>query len=69
MADLDARLADLEARLAFAEDMLDSLNLTVFRQQRQIDLLQAELRLLNDRLASLPGDDRPPPEAELPPHY
>jgi len=69
MSDLDARLADLEAKLAFAEDLLDTLNLMAYRQQQRIDLLQAELHLLNDRLISLTSDGPRPPEVELPPHY
>jgi len=34
---MDARLNELEAKLAFAEDMIETLNQTVIRQQGQLD--------------------------------
>ncbi|MHB1438070.1 MAG: SlyX family protein, partial [Thiobacillus sp.] len=45
-----ARLTELESKLAFAEDLLDTLNQTVVRQQGQIDSLQQQLRLLHRQL-------------------
>lgn len=63
-----ARLTELESKLAFAEDLLDTLNQTVVRQQGQIDSLQQQLRLLHQRLQDvLPNDDNP--RDEIPPHY
>ena len=41
---MDSRLEALEAKLSLAEDLLDELNKTVYRQQRQIDELQHEVR-------------------------
>lgn len=65
-----ARLTELETKLAFAEDMLETLNQTVVRQQGQIDLLQQQLRLLHQRLQdALPVDDARNPRDEIPPHY
>jgi SlyX protein len=49
MKTLEERLIDLESRLTFQEDLIDTLNTTVFRQQQQID----ELELLCTRLAQL----------------
>lgn len=68
-AHVDTRLTEVEAKLAFAEDLIDTLNKTVFRQQEQLDLLQAQLRVLHRQL-----HDALPPEArnlrdEIPPHY
>lgn len=64
-----ARLDELEAKLAFAEDLIDTLNQTVVRQQGQIDSLQQQLRLLHQRLQdALPGEARAPRD-EIPPHY
>ena len=34
---MEARLTELEVKLGFAEDLLDALNRTVYRQQQQID--------------------------------
>ena len=64
-----ARLTELESKLAFAEDLLETLNQTVVRQQGQIDSLQQQLRLLHQQLKdAVPGDARTPRD-EIPPHY
>ena len=65
----DARLTELETKLAFAEDLLETLNQTVVRQQDQIDSLQQQLRLLNDRLKDAWPDETRTPRDEIPPHY
>lgn len=66
----ESRLTELETKLAFAEDLLETLNQTVIRQQGQIDLMQQQLRLLHQRLqAILPDDDARNPRDEIPPHY
>jgi SlyX protein len=64
-----ARLTELETKLAFAEDLLETLNQTVIRQQGQIDLLQQQLRLLHQRLQDALPDDARTPRDEVPPHY
>ena len=65
---METRLNELEAKMAFAEDLIDTLNQTVVRQQGQIDSLQQQLRLLHQRLQDvLPNDDDP--RDEIPPHY
>lgn len=63
------RLTEIETKLAFAEDLIDTLNRTVFRQQEQIDLLQAQLRLLHGQLQALQPEDARSPREEIPPHY
>lgn len=64
-----ARLTEIETKLAFAEDLLDTLNQTVVRQQDQIDSLQRQLRLLNDRLKDARPDESRTPRDDIPPHY
>ncbi len=65
----NARLNELEVKLSFAEDLLETLNATVYRQQQQIDRLQREMRELREQLvAAAPLETRNPRE-ELPPHY
>jgi SlyX protein len=65
----EARVTELEVKLAFAEDLLDSLNQTVFRQQERIELLERQLRELRDLvLQSLPAEQRSLRD-EIPPHY
>lgn len=66
----EPRLTELETKLAFAEDLLETLNQTVIRQQAQIDLLQQQLRLLHQQLQdALPDDAGRSPRDEIPPHY
>lgn len=68
-ANLPARLTELETRLAFVDDLLETLNQTVVRQQVQIDLLQDQLRLLHQRMKDALPEDTPGPRDEVPPHY
>ncbi|MCA1978583.1 MAG: SlyX family protein [Thiobacillus sp.] len=67
--DVEPRLAEIEAKLAFAEDLIETLNKTVFRQQEQLDLLQDQLRLLYLRLQESQPEDRRSPRDDIPPHY
>ncbi|HVY05194.1 MAG TPA: SlyX family protein [Burkholderiales bacterium] len=66
---MESRLAEIEAKLSFSEDLLEALNQTVYRQQRQIEQLQLELRALGEQVrASLPAEARNLRD-DLPPHY
>jgi SlyX protein len=65
---MDERLTELEVKLAFAEDLLETLNQTVFRQQERIERLERETRELRDLLQSLPTEQRSLRD-EIPPHY
>jgi SlyX protein len=66
------RLEELESRLAFQDDLIESLNDVVARQDREIRDLRAKLKDLDERIrdlsdsASSPGSS---PEHEIPPHY
>lgn len=71
---MESRLTELEIKLNLAEDALDELNRTVFRQQRQIDLLQEQLREVYRLVqpsdgSAAEGDEPSDPRAEIPPHY
>ena len=50
--DADARLTDLEIKASFTEDLLDTLNEIVARQQAQIDRLTTELATLRNQMLS-----------------
>jgi len=63
------RMTELEVKLAFAEDMLDALNATVYRQQQQIDRLMREVRELREQLASSAPAEARSLRDEIPPHY
>ena len=65
----ESRLTELETKLAFAEDLLETLNQTVIRQQGQLDSMQQQLRLLHLRLQEALPDEARGPRDEIPPHY
>lgn len=65
---VEQRLVELEIKASYGDDLLEQLNLTVFRQQEQIDALMQKLRELERRMpeaSGAPGSLRD----ELPPHY
>ena len=63
------RLESLEIKASFTEDLLDQLNLTIYRQQELIDRLTAEVIQLRRQMPE--GGPAAPrdPRDELPPHY
>ena len=71
MADAsDVRLTEIEAKLTLAEDLLETLNRTVYRQQQHIDRLEHELRALRDQVGAAASASEPRRAAdEVPPHY
>jgi SlyX protein len=67
--DADRRLTDLEIKASYTEDLLDQLNLVIYRQQQQIDRLALELAQLRQQ-SSDPASGAPRNlRDELPPHY
>ena len=65
----EERITELEVKLGFAEDLLDELNKTVFRQQQQLEQLQLELKALRQQVQlQAPAEPRSLAD-ELPPHY
>jgi SlyX protein len=67
---MEDRLNELEAKLAFAEDLIETLNETVIRQQGQIDSLQQQIRLLYEQMQSGSTSSEPRNlRDEIPPHY
>jgi SlyX protein len=65
-------IEDLQIRISFQEESLQELNLTVARQQTELELLRRELLRLQERLLELernqPGGESSG-GVELPPHY
>ena len=67
---LQLRIAEIEAKLTFSEDLLETLNLTVYRQQQHIDRLEHELRALREQVEAAAAAGEPnSPRDEVPPHY
>ncbi|KPU93309.1 SlyX protein [Variovorax paradoxus] len=64
------RLNELEIKASYAEDLLEQLNLTIYRQQQQIDGLLAQLGQLREQVQAA-GQGGAPRNLrdELPPHY
>uniref|UniRef100_UPI0033425F18 SlyX family protein n=1 Tax=Castellaniella defragrans TaxID=75697 RepID=UPI0033425F18 len=66
---IERRLTELEVKAAYADDLLDRLNQTVFRQQQQIESLARALAVLREQRGAdgvpAPGN----PRDEIPPHY
>jgi SlyX protein len=65
----EERLEQLEIKLSYAEDLLDSLNTLVARQQDQIDRLLREVAELRRQRSEEPSQTFRSLRDELPPHY
>ncbi|HDH17025.1 MAG TPA: SlyX family protein [Gammaproteobacteria bacterium] len=63
-------ITDLQIRLVFQEDSLETINLTVVRQQSEIEVMKREIvrlkELVEDIRESRGSEDG---AVELPPHY
>ncbi len=66
----EQRIIELEIKAAYQDELLETLNSIVARQQKQIDKLEETCKLLHDKIAALalavPAKN---PLEELPPHY
>ena len=67
--DIERRLTDLEIKASFQEDLLEELNLVVFRQQQQIDLLVRDVLRLRQQAPEAGASEQGGVRDELPPHY
>ena len=66
---METRLTEIEIKLTQMEDLLETLNLSVFRQQEQVASLQQHIRLLSQQLQDMALPERGDPHDETPPHY
>jgi len=67
---LGRRIDELESQLAFQDELIESLNGTVARQDREFQNLKHQLSRLSDRMKEI-GDASGGEQAqdETPPHY
>ncbi|MFC5400792.1 SlyX family protein [Undibacterium jejuense] len=67
----EERLVDLEIRLSRQDDLVDTLNTQVYRQQKKIDELEALLTAMAGRMRELAvtASQRTAVVDERPPHY
>ena len=69
---IESRLDELESRLAFQDDLIESLNEIIARQDRELGRLELRVKALGEKLndfsesADMPS---PSPGHEVPPHY
>ena len=67
--DLKARIAELETQLAFQDDLLQSLNQVVIRQEEQLLAMIGELKSLREQVAALSSAPGKTNNVAPPPHY
>ena len=67
--DTEQRLIEIESRIAYQEDLIQTLNDVVYKQQEKITQLEQQDRKLMERIKSLgeSGDNRH--DDQPPPHY
>lgn len=63
------RIVDIEIKLTRQEDLVDTLNKTVYEQQKKIDELEALCMALVHRVKDLTDASQQTPINEPPPHY
>ena len=66
--DHEDRFVDIEIKLAQQEDLVDTLNQTVYQQGRRIDQLEAMVTKLAEHVRTLQEAGQSPIN-ERPPHY
>ena len=64
----EERITNLEIKLSFAEDLIEKLNETVYKQQQQIEFLYRALKAIKEQ-ASSGGGGGGSLKDEIPPHY
>jgi len=69
--DITARVEELESRVAFQDDLIESLNEVVARQDRELVRLKGRLAEMENRLNDLDTASAgvSPEGHEVPPHY
>ena len=65
---MDDRLEKIESKLSLAEDLLEELNKTVYRQQRRIDQLQQAIISLREQVQAAQPNEPRNLNDEIPPH-
>ncbi|MBL4583745.1 MAG: SlyX family protein [Pseudomonadales bacterium] len=66
---MENRLAEIEIQIAHQEEAIHQLNQVIYKQQKQIDLLELGAKHLMGRIHTLSDGNDDSSEQELPPHY
>ena len=62
-------LERVQTKIAYLEQAMNDLSDVVFRQHKEIQALEAQLKALRERLGGAPPDESRTLEQERPPHY
>jgi SlyX protein len=65
----DDALERVQSKIAYLERAIVELSDAVFRQHRDIQSIEAQLKAIRDRMAGTPSDEPRTLEQERPPHY
>jgi SlyX protein len=68
--DIDEAVEHIQSKIAFLEHAFSELSDVVFRQDKEIQLLQGQLKAFRERLEGMPREEPArTAEQERPPHY
>jgi len=62
-------LEQVQSKIAYLEHAMAELSDVVFRQQREIQALETQLKMVRERLEGAPSEETRSAEQERPPHY
>jgi uncharacterized coiled-coil protein SlyX len=65
----DEPLEQVQSKIAYLERAMSELSDVVFRQHREIQMLETQLKAVRERLEGAPSEQALPAEQERPPHY
>jgi SlyX protein len=69
LSEFEDSLERVQTKIAFLEQAMGELSDVVFRQHKEIQALDAQIKALKDRLAGASLDEARTIEQERPPHY
>jgi SlyX protein len=62
-------MEEIQSKIAYLERAMVELSDVVFRQDREIQMLEAQLEAVRERLEGAPSEEMRSAEQERPPHY
>tara|TARA_B110000967_G_scaffold46890_1_gene47340 strand:- start:155 stop:358 length:204 start_codon:yes stop_codon:yes gene_type:complete len=65
----DNKLVELEEKILYLQNMLDELNMVVFRQSEKIEKLTNEIKVTNEKLINQSDSSDSEVTDDQPPHY
>ena len=65
----DNKLVELEEKISYLQNMLDELNMVVFRQSEKIEKLTNEIKVTNEKLINQSDSSDSEVTDDQPPHY